>query len=499
MTDIISKLHPLERKVFPYLKENISLKELVDKTKLKDVEVMRALQWLENKEILKINNHIKEIIDLGENGKKYKKNGLPELRFLKLLKGSMLKSQIDLPKEELSPCIGILKKKIAIDMEKKDNDLMFKITPQGKKILENGLLEQKFIDKLPMESSELTPEDKFAYDSLKSRKDIIVINIVREKTINLTEMGEKIVKKKVNMDNVIDTLTPQMLKQGTWKDKQFRAYDIKINVPKIFLGQRQPYMRFLKQIKTKLVQMGFKEMTGPLIETEFYNFDVLFQPQNHPARTWTDTYHIKKPVKGQLPSKKIVDAIKSAHETGHKTKSTGWGYKWNPEIAKQLMPRAQGTALSARQLVKGIDVPGMYFAIARCYRPDVLDATHLIEFNQMEGFVADESLNFKCLLGILKHFAVEVAGAEKVKFFPDYYPFTEPSVQMSAKHPELGWVELGGAGMFRPEILEPLGINVPVIAWGLGIDRLAMYKLGINDIRYLFSTDLNWLRKSRII
>lgn len=499
MTTLISKLHPLERKVFPYLKEGISLNELVKITNLKDIEVMRALQWLENKEVLKINTKVKEIISLGKNGESYKKNGLPELRFLKSIKGPTPSSKINLSKEELSPSIGILKKKVAINIEKKGKDLVFNITPQGKKILDKGLLEQKFLQRLPIETSELTAEDKFAYDNLKSRKDIVNINVFKEKTIEITEEGNKLLKKKIDVKNFIDTLNPKMLKQGSWKNKTFRAYDIKINVPKMFFGQRQPYMRFLKQIKTKLVQMGFKEMTGPLIETEFYNFDVLFQPQNHPARTWTDTYHIKKPIKGKLPSKKIVDAIKFAHETGGNTKSTGWNYKWNSEIAKQLMPRAQGTALSARQLVKGIEIPGMYFAIARCYRPDVLDATHLIEFNQMEGFVADESLNFSSLLGILKHFAIEVAGAEKVKFFPDYYPFTEPSVQMSAKHPDLGWVELGGAGMFRPEILKPLGIDVPVIAWGLGIDRLAMYKLGINDIRYLFSTDLNWLRKSRLI
>ena len=163
------------------------------------------------------------------------------------------------------------------------------------------------------------------------------------------------------------------------------------------------------------------------------------------------------------------------------------------------MPAAHGTAHSARQLIKGVETPGKYFAIARCFRPDVIDATHLIEFNQLEGFVVDENLNFRHLLGLLKEFAVKFAGAEDVKFFPDYYPFTEPSVQLSAKHPELGWIELGGAGMFRPEMLENLGIKGQAIAWGIGIDRLAMFKLGIKDIRQLFSQDLDWLRRKELV
>ena len=122
-----------------------------------------------------------------------------------------------------------------------------------------------------------------------------------------------------------------------------------------------------------------------------------------------------------------------------------------------------------------------------------------VEFNQMDGFIADKELSFRHLLGILKQFALEIAGASKVRFYPDYYPFTEPSVQLSAKHPELGWIEFAGAGMFRPEITENLGIKEPIIAWGMGIDRLAMFKLGIKDIRHLFSESLEYLRNSKII
>jgi phenylalanyl-tRNA synthetase alpha chain len=198
-----------------------------------------------------------------------------------------------------------------------------------------------------------------------------------------------------------------------------------------------------------------------------------------------------------LPDKKFVKAVKSAHENGGGTGSTGWCYEWSEDIAKRLMPAAHGTAHSARQLIKGVEAPGKYFSIARCYRPDTVDRTHLIEFNQLEGIIVGD-FSFRHLLGMLKQFAEEIAHAEQVRFMPDYYPFTEPSVQLSALHPELGWIEFGGAGMFRPEMLEPLGIKHQVLAWGLGVDRLAMFKLGINDVRELFSQRLDWLREEKM-
>jgi phenylalanyl-tRNA synthetase alpha chain len=290
-----------------------------------------------------------------------------------------------------------------------------------------------------------------------------------------------------------------MLKDKSWKSANFKKYNVEANVEPIYTGKYQPYKRFLDLIRKRLIAMGFEEMNTSLTTTEFYNFDVLFQPQNHPARTWTDTYTLKTPPTGKLPDNKIIDKIKNAHENGGNTESIGWGYKWNPDIAMKLMPVAQGTAFSARKMTEGVNVPGRYFALARVYRPDVLDATHLNEFNQLEGFVVADEIAFKHLLGLLANFAKEIAGAEEIKFYPDYYPFTEPSVQISAKHPTLGWVELGGAGMFRPEFTESLGVKERCIAWGLGIDRLAMFNLGIKDIRELFSSRIEWLRDKPIV
>ncbi len=333
---------------------------------------------------------------------------------------------------------------------------------------------------------------------LKRRK-VAEEETVTERTVEITPAGEELVKKGIELKREVSVLTPELIKSGKWREVEFRKFDIKAPVRRIYPGKKQPYRAFLDKIRRRLIEMGFIEMTvESLIETQFWNFDALFQPQNHPAREWTDTYQLKYPKRGYLPEKELVERVKEAHERGL-AGSRGWGYTWSPERAMLLMPRAHGTALDARQLAKGVEIPGKYFTIQRVFRPDVLDRTHLIEFNQIDGFVVGEDLNFRHLLGILKRFAVEIAGAKKVKFLPDYYPFTEPSVQMSAYHPELGWVEFGGAGIFREEMTKALGIDAPVIAWGIGIDRLAMFKLGIDDIRYLFSYDLRWLREAKLV
>ena len=148
---------------------------------------------------------------------------------------------------------------------------------------------------------------------------------------------------------------------------------------------------------------------------------------------------------------------------------------------------------------KDLQIPGKYFSIVRCFRPDQVDRTHLTEFNQVEGIVVGADLSLRDLLGVLERFAVDIAGADKVRFRPDYFPFTEPSVELQAYKEGYGWLEFGGSGIFRPELTLPLGIQVPVIAWGIGVDRLYMMRTGIDDIRMLFAQDLDWMRKQKVL
>ncbi|MBT3582307.1 phenylalanine--tRNA ligase subunit alpha [Candidatus Woesearchaeota archaeon] len=461
-------------------------------------EFLRAGMWLDNKGLIKTHKDKTRFIQLDLLGEKYVKSKLPELALLAVLSKkphSLQDLKVKFPQDELRFAIGYLKGKGYLEFRHG----VLSITDTGLKV--KVTLEFKFLLKLAkfkeLKVEHLLPEDQYSYQQLKRRKQLT--REIERVSINfsITDLGKEVLQN-LSSEKRIGMITSQIIKTGSWKDAKFRRYDVSAPVPKIYPGKKQPYYQFIDDVKARLVKIGFQEMTGPIVETEFWHFDAMFQPQNHPARNVSDTYSIKNVKYGKLPDKRIVNAIRDSHETGGKTGSIGWRYKWDEKIASQLLPRGHATCLSARQLAKGVKSPSKYFSVARCYRPDILDATHLIEFNQVEGIVTGK-VNFKHLLGVLKQFAIEFAGAEEVEFIPDYYPFTEPSVQMNVKHPKLGWIELGGAGIFRPEFTEALGIKDPVLAWGIGIDRLAMCKLGINDIRYIFSQDLNWLRKEKIV
>ncbi|MGE5638109.1 MAG: phenylalanine--tRNA ligase subunit alpha, partial [Chloroflexota bacterium] len=299
----------------------------------------------------------------------------------------------------------------------------------------------------------------------------------------------------------ITQLTPELIITGKWQTSKLQKYNITAPVANTWPGKKHPYLAFLEEVREKLVELGFKEMTGTAVETSFFNFDALYTPQDHPAREASGIYYVKQPEYGDTSKyQTIVEKLKQTQENGWTTGSTGWKYKYSTQEAKRLILRGHGTCLSVRTLIsKNLQIPGKYFSIARVYRPEVLDKTHLSEFNQVEGIIVDESLTLKDLLGVLGKFALEIAGADKVRFKPDYFPFTEPSVELSAYKKDYGWVEFGGSGIFRPEVILPLGITVPVIAWGLGVDRLFMMKAGLDDIRSIFGQDLDWLRRKQVI
>ncbi len=413
-------------------------------------------------------------LKLTEEGLSYLKKGLPEINLANLLKRG----------------------NISIDEAGKKVE-NFAIALQWAK--KNGWVEIKEGKLIPVKQPDASLQNALKdVESGKVSEDLLKVLIFRK--LLKEDREDDLKKAEAFIGKEIDKLTPELVKTGLWAKTKIRPYNVEFVGKKIYPGKRQPYNQFLERVRTKLIELGFDEIRGQSIIQEFWNFDALYQPQNHPSRDWTETYSLKEPKYGNLPDPKLVDRVKEAHENGGKTGSTGWGYTWNPKTASKLMPVAHDTAISPKTLsMKNLKVPGKYFQVVRCFRPDVLDATHLIEFNQTGGFVVGENLSFRNLLGVLEMFAKEVAGATQVKFLPDYYPFTEMSVQMSAKHPELGWVEFGGAGMFREEMTKPLGVDAPCIAWGIGIDRLAMFKLGIKDIRYLFSTDLKWLRESEMV
>jgi phenylalanyl-tRNA synthetase alpha chain len=483
----------------------ISLDDIAVKIGLAHSAVMRSSLSLQAMNLVSIHEKRRTKVSLNEEGKIYAERGLPERRLI----DNLLSMGGEALVEEAFEAAGVDKsfsvivigwlsrKKWAIinQGDRKLKSIVRQSPPQGadEKLL--SLLKEKKV----VFVEDLDENLRNAVSVLKGRK---ILN-VREETVReleLTEKGWKLVSKGLEITREVSQLTPELIATGRWREIKLLKYNIKAPVSKLWPGKKHLYLRFLDELKEKLVALGFKEMAGPIVEISFFNCEGLYMPQDHPAREVHDMYLVKEPEYGNLDAyEHFLKQVKETHENGWKTGSKGWGYPFSMRLATNLMLRSHTTSVSVRTLISSnLEIPGKYFAVARCYRPEVVDKTHLSEFNQVEGIIVGEDLTLRDLLGVLERFAIDIAGADKVKFRPDYFPFTEPSVELKAYKKGYGWLEFGGSGILRPEVTLPLGIEVPVLAWGLGVDRLFMMKAGIDDIRYLFSQDLDWIRRKEL-
>jgi len=450
---------------------------LAEKTGLPESSLLSIAVALEEKGFISIRKVEVEQPRFTAEGEKYKRDGLPERRLLNAVA----------KKEELAHAVAKAQltsqeQGIALQWAVKTGWLHVEKS-EGKTFLLRKSGKESDAEKA---LCDLQQASKEGLQALMRRK------LAETKTAK--RFFFKATGKTVSESAGVTRLTPEMLKTGAWKEKRFQSYDLSTLVARAEGGRKHAYKQFLLGIKHKLAGMGFVEAHGPLVELEFWNMDALFMAQDHPAREIHDVFQVEDPARGEILDKELLKRVQQAHESGLEG-SEGWRYKWDAEIAARLVLRSHTTPVSARALAKGLKPPQRVFCIGRVFRPDEIDWKHFIEFNQCEGIVMDENMSFRELLGYLKEFAVEVFGAQDVRFVPDYFPFTEPSVEMHAKIPGKGWAEVGGAGMFRPEMLSALNVKVPVLAWGLGIDRLAMIKLGTKDIRDLFTQDLGLLRR----
>lgn len=491
------KLHPHETRVLKVLGDRSTPEDIARKSKLEKDAVMRALAWLSTKSLVKIEEEIIEEITLGREGETYCEKGLPERQIIDLIGdgGGIGDLQGRLSREEITIGLGWLKKKELGTLKKGRITVVKKDITADEKLLK--LIEEKGT----VCSSDLDPELMDGLELLKRRK--AVIRIVEKKRIYATPTGEGLeVGKSSQVDESISQLTPGMLASGKWRDMKFRPYDTGVYVKPEFPAKRHPLQRLIDRIRDIFVGMGFREINGPLVESAFWNFDALFQPQDHPARDMHDTFYLKNPRKVAIPGfRKYKDKIKKTHEDGWTTGSTGWQYMWDPEVAKKTLLRTHTTSVTCRHLTSlgREDLPVRVFSIGKVFRNEAIDYKHLPEFYQVEGIIVDENVNFRNLLGILAEFYDEMGFT--VRFRPAYFPYTEMSVEPEVFIEGKGeWVELGGAGIFRPEVVKPLlGFDCPVLAWGLGLDRTAALNLGLSDIRDLYLSDLSWLRSRSVL
>jgi phenylalanyl-tRNA synthetase alpha chain len=498
MEKLIQSLSPNEIKILPYLDEEIS--QICKKSNLDKVSVLRALEYLQNKKIITLETEKKKIIEIGTNGAFYKSKGLPERRLLNLLDDKKIISLQDAQKEsnlsneEFKASLGVLKKKSMIELK---NGKIILNANKGE--ISKKTLEESFIESLPIEADKLTPEQNFALKYLQNRKDIIQIAEKKSFKINLTTLGKEIEKSKISNKDLIEQITSDILKnEKLWKGKKFRRYDVTSQVPKVFGGKRHFVDQAIDYARKIWTEMGFEEMTGDMVQSSFWNFDALFTAQDHPVREMQDTFFLKKD--SPLPqNKKLIDAVKNSHEKGVGG-SKGWGGKWDEKQSQRTVLRTHTTCISVHTLanIKKENLPQKFFAVGKCFRNETVDWSHGFEFNQTEGIVVDKNANFRHLLGYLKQFYKKM-GFVNLRFNPAYFPYTEPSVEIHAWHPEKKvWLELGGAGILRPEVTIPLlGEHIPVLAWGPGFDRTIMDYYQIKDLREIYKNDLTKLRKMK--
>ena len=473
-------LHQLEKKLLPALSgKETGLKDAALKAGMGIDEANRAAAWLEEKGLAKITRESHASYSLTEEGRKYLEAGLPEQQVL-------AKAEKGVKISDLSPA----EKNIGISWAKK----------LGWVAIEQGMVKAQS----PHAKSEYA-----VFNALKSiaagkaasaHEESIATLVSRglaqkaeqkDMRVSITEKGEKLAKAGIpDSQDEINILDRNTIVTGAWKTLPMRKYDISQEVEAEPVGKRHMVMAFRERIRSIFAQMGFEEMEGSIVESSFWNFDALFQPQDHPARELADTFYVD--LKSDLPNDaKLVKAVAKSHEQG-------WKYEWSEKEAAKGVLRTHTTAVSARYIAKSAHLgKKKYFCSGKVFRKEATDYKHLAEFFQVEGIVIDEDATISDLLGILTEFYAKI-GFDNIRFRPSFFPYTEPSFEIEVFFKERNaWLELGGAGIMRPEVSIPLCGRYPVLAWGVSLERPLMLLHDVKDIRTFYQNNVGWLRKNR--
>jgi len=455
--------HEIEKKIITSLKNNPKQtpEQLEKSTDLSADQIRRGIEWLKLKGLAIVNESQTINLSLGKNGLESFHKGLPEKRLLDLLKNDSKKLQ-DLQSElgtVFGPAIGLARKNNWID------------TSEDKIFLKNYPSEFSGEKTLKQIGENKIPQSKLDLDDLSNifrRPDFITEEIIKIKEVSLTENAKSI---------EISTNSSS-------------AIDVESKVPDVVVARIHPLKDTIDEIREIFVTLGFTEIIGNLTQPTFWNFDALFTPQDHPARELQDTFYLDG-----LSSKKIgtSEQIRKISESHKKN----WRYYWDINEARKMVLRTHTTCVTIKHLAENKPDESRVFSLGRVFRNEKVSYKHLVEFNQIEGIVLGKNSTLRDLMGIQREFYRRI-GLTKIKFWPTFFPYTEPSFQTMVYNDRLGkWVELFGMGIFRPEVTKPLGITKPVLAWGGGIERIAMLKYGLDDVREFYNNNLNWLRSAK--
>ena len=459
-------LHDIEKQIVKLLKStpNLTEEQLSKTTALSMDQIRRGVEWLRQKKLADVTETTNTSCSLGKNGLDALKNGLPERRLVTLVQ--------DGPKtfDEIRNSLHGLDFNAAIAHAKKNGWINIEKTDTGSKIslqqepTENS--DEKTISLIGERS--ISSKEIASTESLKSlmeRPDFIVEHEEKTKTVSLSGTGKNIDLEKLDSD----------------------AIDVEADVPHVHAARIHPLNDTINEIRDTFVHLGFTVITGNLSQSSFWNFDALFTPQDHPARELQDTFYLKDLNAKQLATPTQIKNVSNAHKKG-------WRYYWDVQEANRMVLRTHTTCVTIKHLADKKPDEARIFSLGRVFRNEKVSYKHLVEFNQVEGVVVGKHITLRDLMGIQKEFYRKI-GLTKVKFWPTFFPYTEPSLQSMVYNEKLGkWIELFGMGIFRPEVTKPLGITKPVLAWGGGIERIAMLKFGLDDVREFYNNNLSWLR-----
>ncbi|AJM93344.1 Phenylalanyl-tRNA synthetase, alpha subunit [Nitrosopumilus piranensis] len=452
--------HDIEKKIIISLKDNPKQtpENLEKSTGLSSDQIRRGIEWLKLKELANVDESKSSIIRLGKNGKESLQKGLPERRLLDLLK---TKSKLSDLQKELGPVFGP-----AMGLARKNNWVETTSDNVSLKSPPSVLPGEKTLKQIGEQKLDVNQLDSDDLSGLLRRPDFVVEEILKTKQISLTDSA-----KSLNLDN------------------SSGGIDVEATVPATNVARTHPLKNTIDEIREIFVTLGFSEIYGNMTQSSFWNFDALFTPQDHPARELQDTFYLDG-----VSAKKIAtpEQIKKVSESHKKN----WRYQWDINEARKMVLRTHTTCVTIKHLAETKPDEARVFSLGRVFRNEKVSYKHLVEFNQIEGVVVGKDANLRNLMGIQREFYKRI-GITKIKFWPTFFPYTEPSLQTMVYNERLGkWVELFGMGIFRPEVTKPLGITKPVLAWGGGIERIAMLKYGLDDVREFYNNNLNWLRSA---
>ncbi|MEG1992345.1 MAG: phenylalanine--tRNA ligase subunit alpha [Acetivibrio sp.] len=283
------------------------------------------------------------------------------------------------------------------------------------------------------------------------------------------KVGQMVNEAREQLEKVLEEKKALFAKKVREEQLKMETLDVTLPAKKNSMGKHHPNTIALEEIENIFTGMGYEVIEGPEVEYDYYNFEALNIPANHPAKDEQDTFYVNS----------------------------------------NIVLRTQTSSVQVHEMEKG-NLPIRMLAPGRVFRSDAVDATHSPSFHQVEGLVIDKDITFADLKGTLAQFAKELFGEEtKVKFRPHHFPFTEPSAEMDVSCFKCGgsgcrfckgsgWIEILGCGMVHPHVLEMSGIDPEEyvgFAFGVGLERVALLKYEIDDMRLLYENDVRFLNQ----